>query len=94
MNPLLPEFKNQFLGQVLDRLWGQWTTLGVAGHAGEPTPWIIDPEALLLATCTFGRCEPRMFDEVLDWLQTNGWAPCCARRPGPERRCWERWRVS
>jgi hypothetical protein len=37
------------------------------------TPWMIDPEALLLATCTFGRYEPRLFDEVLDWMRTNGW---------------------
>ena len=35
-------------------------------------PWIIDPEALLLATTTFGRHDPRLFDEVLDWLNTNG----------------------
>jgi hypothetical protein len=33
--------------------------------------WILDPEALLLATTSLGR-EPRLFDEVLDWLNTNG----------------------
>lgn len=34
--------------------------------------WVIDPEALLLFTCTFGRYEPRLFDEVIDWLEENG----------------------
>ena len=34
--------------------------------------WVIDPEALLLLTCTMGRHEPRLFDEVLDWLRENG----------------------
>lgn len=33
--------------------------------------WIIDPEALLLATTTIGRFEPRLFDEMLDWLNTK-----------------------
>ncbi|MHB9002781.1 MAG: hypothetical protein ACYC6C_01785, partial [Coriobacteriia bacterium] len=29
---------------------------------------MIDPEALLLATTRFGTYDPRLFDEVLDWL--------------------------
>ena len=32
---------------------------------------MLDPEALLLATTSLGR-DPRLFDEVLDWLNTNG----------------------
>ncbi|MBI4351164.1 MAG: hypothetical protein HY550_06975 [Elusimicrobia bacterium] len=32
----------------------------------------MDPEALLLFTCTIARSDPRLFDEVLDWLGTNG----------------------
>jgi hypothetical protein len=46
--------------------------LGVVGHAGSEDEWIIDPEALLLLTCTLGRHEPRLFDEVLDWIRENG----------------------
>ena len=44
----------------------------MAGHVSGDDVWIIDPEALLLFTCTLGRHEPRLFDEVLDWLQENG----------------------
>ena len=73
MNPLLGDFRNLFLDKVLDLLWRQWTALGVSGHAAGDTPWVIDPEALLLATCTFGRFEPRLFDEALDCLRANGW---------------------
>jgi len=60
MNLLLREFRESFLDKLLDLLWRQWTALGVSGHAEGDTPWVIDPEALLLATCTFGRFEPRL----------------------------------
>lgn len=65
-------FKTTLLQSLLDLLWHQWTTLGVAGHGGHE-PRVIDPDALLLATCVFGRYEPRLFDEMLDWLDVNGW---------------------
>ncbi len=66
------KFKEAFLEGVLELLWRQWTTLGVAGH-GEREGRVIDPDALLLGTCVFGRYEPRLFDEMLDWLGVNGW---------------------
>lgn len=56
---------------VLGLLWAQWTELGVAGTRGNAAA-VIDPEALLVATLTFGRFDPRLFDEVLDWLSLNG----------------------
>ena len=73
MNPLLREFRSEFLDQVLNLLWRQWTALGVSGYAEEGAAWTIDPEALVLATCCFGRYEPRLFDEALDCLRANGW---------------------
>ena len=73
MNPSLRESKGAFLDKVLDLLWRQWTALGVSGSAEGNAPWIIDPEALLLATCAFGRFEPRLFDEALDCLRASGW---------------------
>lgn len=72
MNPSLKNFRHEFQELLLDFLWRQWSALGVTGHAGEAGAWIIDPEALLLLTCTMGRHEPRLFDEALDWLQENG----------------------
>lgn len=65
-------FRTVFLQAVLDLLWRQWTTLGVAGH-GEREFRTIDPDALFVATSLFGRYEPRMFDEMLDWLELNSW---------------------
>lgn len=72
MNPSLKEFSEHFREMLLNFLWRQWSALGVAGHARSEDRWIIDPEALLLLTCTLGRHDPRLFDEVLDWLQVNG----------------------
>lgn len=73
MNPLLKDFRNQFLEKVLNLLWQQWSALGAAGSAEGDLSGLIDSEALLAASCVFGRYEPRLFDEMLDWLQLNGW---------------------
>jgi hypothetical protein len=73
MNQSLKTFKSQYQDLLLNFLWRQWSALGVAGHSRGEDHWVIDPEALLLVTCTLGRHEPRLFDEVLDWLQENGW---------------------
>ena len=72
MNQSLRTFKDEYQNLVLNFLWRQWSALGVAGQASGEDAWIIDPEALLLLTCTMGRHEPRLFDEALDWLQENG----------------------
>jgi hypothetical protein len=72
MNQSLKIFKEAYQNLLLNFLWRQWSALGVAGQAGGEDLWIIDPEALLLLTCTMGRHEPRLFDEMLDWLQENG----------------------
>jgi hypothetical protein len=72
MNQSLKTFKDEYQNLVLNFLWRQWSALGVAGQASGEDAWIIDPEALLLLTCTMGRHEPRLFDEALDWLQENG----------------------
>ena len=68
----LQNFKERFYELVLSFLWRQWSALGVAGHASTDDDWVIDPEALLLVTTTFGRRDPRLFDEVLDWLSKEG----------------------
>jgi hypothetical protein len=55
-----------------DFAWDQWTQLGVSGpRPREADRRAADPEALLLFTFEAGRDDPRLFDEVLDWLVLN-----------------------
>ena len=72
MNPSLHNFRESLLQRLLDLLWRQWSALGVAGHARSDDPWMIDPEALLLFSTHIARHDSRLFDEILDWLHTNG----------------------
>ncbi len=69
------------LGEALVQfLWDQWVSIGVAGATRfRPVPFVVDPEALLLATSRFGLGDARLFGEVLDWLATNGRLLCAQR---------------
>lgn len=72
METSLSDYKPLVQDRLLNLLWRQWTALGVTGHAA---PWQrtpIDPEALLLMSCTLARHDARLFDAVLDWLAVNG----------------------
>ncbi|MDH7511990.1 MAG: helix-turn-helix domain-containing protein [Clostridiales bacterium] len=57
---------------MLDFLWRQWSALGIVGGARTEDVWAIDPEALLIFSLEMSRYEPRLFDEVLDWMVVNG----------------------
>jgi hypothetical protein len=72
MTPSLSDYKPLVKERLLDLLWRQWTTLGVTGHATLWRRTLIDPEALLLVSCTLARHDPRLFDALLDWLAVNG----------------------
>jgi hypothetical protein len=61
---------DRLLQVALDALWAAWTAIGVAGVRPSRTI-VVDPEALVVATAEFGRWDPRLFDEMLDWLVTN-----------------------
>ena len=65
-------FRNELKERLLDFVWQQWCRLGVSGSSRMGNDWVIDPEALLAFTSEVGRCDARLFDEVLDWLATNG----------------------
>lgn len=52
-------------------LWSQWAQIGVLATTNRNDRWATDPEALLLLSFEVGRDEPRLFDEVLDWLTVN-----------------------
>jgi hypothetical protein len=71
MRTSLEVFPRSILDKMLDICWSQWSALGVyAGIAPEKNR-IIDLEALLCATMFYGRYDPRLFDEALDWIATN-----------------------
>lgn len=57
---------------MVDLLWHQWSSVGVAGYARPDDQRIIDPEALILATTRFGRYDSRLMDESIDWLMKFG----------------------
>lgn len=64
------DFRHEYLNTLLGFLWQSWSSIGVAGH--QRGRMVADPEALLLLTCSVGRYDPRLFDEVLDWRRLNG----------------------
>lgn len=51
--------------------WNEWAQLGVLATPDRESSWAADPEALLVFTLQVARDEPRLFDEVLDWLALN-----------------------
>ncbi|HWH45472.1 MAG TPA: hypothetical protein VNT32_12150 [Thermoleophilaceae bacterium] len=51
--------------------WDEWTRLGVLASSERRDRFAADPEALLIFTLEIGRDDPRLFDEVLDWLVVN-----------------------
>lgn len=71
MQALLTDFRSEFLERLLEVVWRQWTALGVSGHGPEWGHSVIDPEALLLFSCTIGRHDARLFDAMVEWVQTN-----------------------
>lgn len=57
--------------RLLGFAWDQWAQLGVFAPTNRRDQIAADPEALLLFTFEIARSDPRLFDEVLDWLLTN-----------------------
>lgn len=65
--------RNQRLSAAtLDFVWRQWSQLGISHSTTERDPWAQDPEALLIFSLPIARADPRLFDELLDWLRLNG----------------------
>ncbi len=71
MKTSLEVFPKNILGKMLDICWGQWSALGVYAAVAPEENKMIDPEALLCATMFYGRYDPRLFDEALDWIAAN-----------------------
>jgi hypothetical protein len=65
-------FRGELAAKLRDFAWDQWSQMGVSGAAPRTQERrVADPEALLLFSLEVGRHDPRLFDEVLDWLVLN-----------------------
>ncbi len=63
----MESWQNALAETVSRILWSQWAALGAYVAAEPVRKSVVDPEALLVATCAFGRDDARLFDEALDW---------------------------
>jgi hypothetical protein len=68
---LLTSLASEYREEVLSFVWRQWAQLGLNAPTTQHDRWCQDPEALLVFSLEVARQEPRMFDEILDWLAQN-----------------------
>lgn len=68
----LSELRARVGSALLDFARDEWAQMGVSMFGGRRDTWAQDPEALLLFSLEIGRDDARFFDELLDWLRTNG----------------------
>jgi hypothetical protein len=67
----LSDLRDRTRQDLLEFAWRQWAQMGISAHFASPDHWAIDPEALILFTVEVARHDPRLFDEVLDWMTHN-----------------------
>jgi hypothetical protein len=66
------ELRDRLVADSLRLAWDQWSQLGLSGAVPpQREERAADPEALILFTLEVARNDPRLFDEVLDWLGLN-----------------------
>lgn len=65
------QLSDRLRAELQEFAWSQWAQLGLSGHISRQDKWAMDPEALILFTIEIARDDPRLFDELLDWLTRN-----------------------
>lgn len=68
---LISELRDKVRREFLEFAWRQWAQVGLSANVTGFDRWAIDPEALILFTIEVARRDPRLFDEMLDWLVSN-----------------------
>src|SRR5260370_32855441 len=68
---LIWELRERIRKGFLEFAWRQWAQVGLSANITGFDNWAIDPEALILFTVEVARRDPRLFDEMLDWLVSN-----------------------
>lgn len=67
----LSTLRDRVRSELTSFAWDQWAQMGVFAPTERRDRWVADPEALLLFSLEIGRDDPRLFDELLDWMLTN-----------------------
>ena len=67
----ISEIRDKVSQGLLDFAWRQWSQIGASTTVGGADRWAVDPEALILFTIGIARRDPRLFDEMLDWMAFN-----------------------
>jgi hypothetical protein len=57
--------------QLIAFAWDEWAQMGLLATPHRRSPWAQDPEALIVFTLEVARAEPRLFDELMDWMLVN-----------------------
>lgn len=65
------EVSRSFRDATIDFVWRQWSQLGLSAAVEGRDTWSMDPEALLIYSLHIARRDPRLFDELLDWVVHN-----------------------
>jgi hypothetical protein len=58
-------------GRLVAWAWDEWAQMGLLVTPHRRSPWAQDPEALIVFTLEVARAEPRLFDELMDWVLVN-----------------------
>jgi hypothetical protein len=67
----LSALRQRLSNQLVAFAWEQWAQMGILATPHRRSPWAQDPEALIVFTLEIARAEPRLFDELLDWMLLN-----------------------
>ncbi|MGH3297748.1 MAG: hypothetical protein ACRDP7_38740 [Trebonia sp.] len=67
----ISETRDEVSEGLLSFAWRQWAQIGVSATVEGADQWAVDPEALILFTIGIARRDPRLFDEMLDWMAFN-----------------------
>ena len=69
---MLPnDCKKELERRLVQTLWRQWASLGVAAHVESETRFAVDVEALILSTLCMGQKDRRLLRSAQEWFMAN-----------------------
>ncbi len=68
MSKLQKNFKETLRDALTQLLWKQWSTLGIASFVEPQKTWVIDPEALMVATTFWQNEDLRLYEVARVWI--------------------------